>query len=83
MINDFDCMKELAELKMEMVLVKERIREAKEDKEKAAKTFMWVGGMIFAIVSAVAAFGIDSKATISVHDEKINEIKMEVKELSG
>ena len=39
--------------------------------------------MIFAIVSAVAAFGIDSKATISVHDEKINEIKMEVKELSG
>ncbi len=82
-MQHLDCSKEVAEVKMGLILANERIKEMKEDKEKGSKTFMWVGGMVFTIVMAVAGSAISQTSTVKVLEEKVAEQKKEIEKISG
>ena len=67
---------------LEIAIIKEKLAEIKDDKEKASKTFLWAGGIIFTIIMSVAGFGIQSNATIQVLQEKVKEQKDEINKLN-
>ena len=81
-MHQLDCSKEVAEVKMGLVLANERIKEMKEDKDKGAVLMRWIGGMVFAIVMAVAGSAISQTSTVKVLQEKVKEQKDEINKLN-
>ena len=81
-MHQLDCSKEVAEVKMGLVLANERIKEMKEDKDKGAVLIRWVGGMAFAIVMTVAGSAIGQSSTVKVLQEKVKEQKDEINKLN-
>ncbi len=81
-MHQLDCSKEVAEVKMGLVLANERIKEMKEDKDKGAVLIRWVGGMAFAIVMTVAGSAIGQSSTVKVLQEKVKEQKKEIEKLT-
>ena len=69
---------EMASLERDVLLLNERITEMKDEKEKASKQFMWIMGMAFTVVMAVAGSAINQNATVKVLQEKVAEQKTEI-----
>ena len=69
---------ELASLERDVLLLNERIMEMKQDKEKSTKQSMWIIGMAFTVIMAVAGSAINQNATVKVLQEKVAEQKMEI-----
>ena len=69
---------ELASLERDVLLLNERIMEMKQDKEKSVKQSMWIIGMAFTVIMAVAGSAINQNATVKVLQEKVAEQKMEI-----
>ena len=69
---------EMASLERDVLLLNERIAEMKDEKEKASKQFMWIMGMAFTVVMAVAGSAINQNATVKVLQEKVAEQKTEI-----
>ncbi len=82
-MHQLDCSKKVAEVEMGLVLANERIKEMKEDKDKGAVLLRWIGGMVFAIVMAVAGSAISQTSTVKVLQEKVAEQKKEIEKISG
>ena len=69
---------EMASLERDVLLLNERITEMKDEKEKSSKQFMWIMGMAFTVVMAVAGSAINQNATVKVLQEKVAEQKTEI-----
>lgn len=82
-LAQMDVTKELAETKMEVVLLKERITEMKSDKESGAVQQRWLLGMAFVIVMGVAGSAISQSSLVKVLQEKVKEQKSEIEKLTN
>ncbi len=82
MINMLDASQKVSEVNMRVVLLEERIKELKEDKEKNSVLMRWIGGMAFTIIMVVAGSAINQKSTVQVLQEKVMEQKTEIGKLS-
>lgn len=81
-LSALDCSQQVAGLDKDLSLIAERIKEMKEDREKSSKNFMWIGGMVFTIIMAVAGSAIQQNATVQVLQEKVMEQKDEINKLN-
>lgn len=81
-INMLDCSEKVVGIEKEVLLLKEKIKEFKEDKEKAESKNGKYMNWIFALLMAVAGSGINSFSTINVLKEKVQEQKKEIEKLS-
>ena len=67
----------------DIAVIKEKLIEARADKDKATAWTMRLAGIFAGIVLSVAASAINSYSTINVLEEKVKEQKAEIGKLSN
>ena len=76
--NNEQCIKNSTDI----AVIKEKLAEFKEDKEKATAWSMRMVGILSTVVLTVAASAINSYSTINVLEEKVKEQKEEINKLN-
>ena len=66
----------------DIAVIKEKLIEAKDDKDKATAWTMRLAGIFATVVLTVAASAINSYSTINVLEEKVMEQKTEINRLN-
>ena len=66
----------------DIAVIKEKLIESKDDKEKATAWTMRLVGIFAAIIMTVAGSAINSYSTINVLQEKVKEQKAEIEKLN-
>ena len=66
----------------DIAVIKEKLKESKEDKDKATAWTMRLAGIFATVVLSVAASAINSYSTINVLEEKVMEQKNEINKLN-
>ena len=81
-IGMLDCTRQVAEHEIQLALVKERINEMKEDKDKTSAWNMRLVGILATIIMVTLGSAFTSYSTINVLKEKVSEQKDEINKLN-